>query len=297
LSVRIIEAREEIGHGAYEVAEGPIWDDRFEVLRWVDLNHGTVHGHDLAGEPLPVIDLGQHVGFVVPTGESQLLAGVRDGFALVDVEDGSWVLRQDLELDRGHMRLNDGKADQQGRLWAGTMGIENPGPEGTLYRLDRDWSVHPELTGLTIANGLGWSPDGRTMYFTDTAWGRIDAFDYDPDTGDVANRRVFVEVAADLGSPDGFTVDEEGCLWVALWLGGAIHRFTPAGELDTIVRIPAVEASSCVFGGPGREDLFITSAAYQLDERQLADHPRSGRIFTCRPGVTGMRTDSFVPAG
>jgi sugar lactone lactonase YvrE len=191
--------------------------------------------------------------------------------------------------------MNDGKADSAGRLWVGTMGIDDPQPEGTLYRLDNDWAVHAKIEGLTIPNGIGWSPDGSTMYFTDTTWGRIDSFSYDCSTGELGNRRTFVEIPSAAGQPDGLTVDEDGCVWVGLWYGAAVHRYAPTGRLDTIVRIPALQATSCVFGGTDRQDLFITSASLRLTAQENSDHPRSGRVFTCRPGAIGVRTDPFIP--
>src|SRR6185312_8175453 len=149
-----------------------------------------------------------------PFGDEQLLAGVRDGFAVVGL-DGSMALEVELERDRPHLRVNDGKADPAGGVWAGTMGIDDPGPDGTLYRLAPDWSVQARLTGLTVPNGIGWSPDGTRMYFTDTTWSRIDAFDYDAPSGQTTDRRTFAEIPAALGLPDGLTVDEDGCVWVA----------------------------------------------------------------------------------
>ncbi|HVO53019.1 MAG TPA: SMP-30/gluconolactonase/LRE family protein [Solirubrobacterales bacterium] len=296
MNVRILEAREEIGDVVCEIAEGPIWDGRFELLRWVDLNRGLVHAFDPARGQLPSWQLGQHVGFVVPLGEDRLLAGLRDGFAVVGA-DGRCELSLELEADRPWMRINDGKADPAGRVWAGTMGIESPGSEGTLQRLERDWSVRSELRDLTIPNGIGWSADAATMYFTDTSWGRIDAFDYDLERGALSGRRTYVELSRRDGQPDGLTVDQDGCVWVALWYGGAVHRYTPDGRLDTVVRIPALQATSCVFGGSGLRQLFVTSAAYGLTDTEREDHPRSGRVFVCDPGVAGLPTEAFAPVG
>jgi sugar lactone lactonase YvrE len=293
VSVRVIDAREEVGEVVCELAESPIWDDRFDLLRWVDLDRGQIHGHSAGGGQLPPIDVGQNVGFILPSGEDRLLAGLRDGFATVGLE-GQVELEVELEVERPQMRMNDGRADAAGRVWAGTMGIRNPQPEGALYRLDRDWTVTPELVDLTIPNGLGWSPDASTMYFTDSTWGRIDAFEYDLDTGSTGGRRACVEIPAEAGMPDGFTVDAEGCIWVALWCGSAVHRYTPEGRLDTVVRVPALQTTSCVFGGPDLRELYITSARLDMTEQQLADHPRSGRVFVCQPGVEGRPTQPFV---
>jgi len=295
--VRIIDAGEQVCDVVCEVAEGPIWDGRFDVLRWVDINRGLVHGWSPAEGPQATIDLGQHVGFVVPEGEDRLLAGVRDGFALVELDGGAMTLVRPVEQDRPHFRMNDGKADPAGRVWGGTMGIDELEPAGALYRLDGDWSVEAPLTDLTIPNGIGWSPDGSTMYFTDSTWGRIDAFAYDLASGTATERRTFVEIPADAGLPDGLTVDEDGCVWVALWYGAAVHRYTPDGRLDTVVRVPAAQATSCVFGGTDGQDLFITSGQLDISEQARADHPLSGRVFTCRPGAVGLRTDAYAPSG
>jgi sugar lactone lactonase YvrE len=296
VSIRIIEALEQIDAGVCEVGEGPIWDDRFDALRWVDLTAGLVHGHDAVAGQLPALELGQPVGFVVPTGTDELLAGVREGFARVSL-DGAMRLARAVEPDRPHMRMNDGKADPAGRVWAGRMAAADPGPEGALHRLDADWSLTAQLTGLTIPNGIGWSPDGSRMYFTDTTWGRIDAFAYDLATGELGDRGTFAEIPAEAGQPDGLTVDADGCVWIALWTGAAVHRYTPEGRLDTIVRTPAPLTTACAFGGKDHKDLFITSARLGLTEQDLADHPRSGRVFTCRPGVAGLRPNPFRPRG
>src|SRR5262245_42287349 len=160
MTVRVIEATEEVGGTQCGLGEGPMWDDRFGVLRWVDINAGLVLGFSADEGDLDPIDVGQPVGFVVPTGGDQLLAGLRDGFALVG-PDGV-CLALELERDRPEMRINDGKADPAGRVWAGTMRTDATGATGTLYRLDTDWSVTQQLTGLGISNGIGWSPDGAT---------------------------------------------------------------------------------------------------------------------------------------
>jgi sugar lactone lactonase YvrE len=294
MTVRVIDVKEAIGSVVSEVGEGPIWDGRFDVLRWVDINKGFVHTFSPEAGPLDRFELGQDVGFVVPLGSTQLLAGVRQGFAVLD-GDGS--LQVVVPIARGlpHMRLNDGKADPAGRVWAGTMGIEDPGSDGSLYCLGRDWSLQLRLQSLTIPNGIGWSPDGATMYFTDTTWGRVDAFDYELTTGTMGQRRSFVTLPASSGMPDGLTVDEEGCIWLALWGGGAVHRYTPDGRLDTVLRVPAAQVTSCVFGGRDHRELFITSASLNLTSKEKDDYPRAGSVFVCQPGVKGLRTDPYMP--
>jgi len=295
MSTRVLHAREEVGDVVCELGEGPVWDVRVDRLRWVDLLRGLIHSYSPSDGRSTLLEVGQPVGFIVPVGVGQLLAGLRDGFALI-ASDGTTTLECELERDRPYMRMNDGKADSAGRVWAGTMGSTELRHDGTLYRLNCDWSVDPQLRQLTIPNGIGWSPDGATMYFTDSHWNRIDAFSYDTATGEITDQRVFVDIPADLGAPDGFTIDEDGCVWVALWQGAAVHRYTPHGRLDTIIRVPAYLTTSCVFGGSDRRALFITSANAFLTERQQSEYPRSGRVFTSTPAPTGLPGNAFVPA-
>lgn len=295
---RTIQVVDVVSDISSEVGEGPVWDERSEVLRWVDVFNGVVHGHDPHGGDLPSFDLGHPVGFLVPFGDHDFLAGVRDGFAVMDAHGG---LEMKLEIGSdgsgSKMRMNDGKADPFGRVWAGRMNSVDPiGPEGALFRLDSQWNLTLHLDRLRMPNGIGWSPAGTTMYFTDTTWGRIDAFDYDPITGEATRRRQFVEIPPEAGAPDGLTVDEEGCVWVALWGGGAVHRYTPKGRLDSVIRIPALHATSCTFGGADRRDLYITSARFRLTPEEAQLFPNSGKVFRARPGVAGMRTNAFASA-
>lgn len=286
MSIRVLDARDELSEVVCEVAEGPMWDARSESLVWVDINAGLIHRHSSHLGQLDAIDVGQHVGFVVPCGASGYVAGLRDGFAFVG-DEGTARVVVDVQRAKTHLRMNDGKTDPAGRIWAGTMGIDDPQPEGSLYCLDTAGEMRVAVTGLTIPNGIDWSPDQRSMYFTDTTWGRIDKFDYDVEAGTISDQRVFVDVPRDLGLPDGLAVDDEGCVWVALWYGGAVHRYTPEGRLDTVVRIPALQATSCAFGGAAGDELYITSANQRLTPQEAIDHPRSGRVFVCRPGAAG----------
>ena len=293
MAERTVEATEQVGDIACEIGESPIWDERFGVLRWVDIRAGKIHSYNPASGQLPSIQLNQQIGFIVPFGSEELLGGLPLGLAAIGLA-GEIAYKCSIDADRPRMRMNDGKADPEGRLWAGRMSADEPKPEGGLYRIQRDWTVDTQLARLTIPNGIGWSPDVSVMYFTDTTWDRIDSFSYDIATGQIADRRTFVEIPPEHGHPDGFTVDEDGCLWVALWCGAAVHRYTPEGHLDTIVRVPALQTTSCVFGGPDRRHLFITSARYRLTGTEAVSHPRSGLVFVCEPGSAGLQTDPFI---
>lgn len=278
-----------------ELGEGVIWDAGSQRLVWVDITRGLIHEMSADGR-CRSSDAGQHVGAVAPRGHGGhggLVLAVRSGFAALD-GDGTISMIAHVEADAGGNRMNDGGCDPQGRFWAGTMAYaETPGA-GSLYRLDQDGTVHRMLTGTAVSNGLGWSPDGRTMYYIDTPTHGVDAFAFDPRTGAIAGRRRLVTVDPADGSPDGMTVDDEGFLWVALWGGGAVRRYQPDGTLDTVVRVAASKVTSCAFGGADRGDLYITTASTGLSPERLAAEPHAGGLFRCRPGVTGPPATPFT---
>lgn len=161
---------------------------------------------------------------------------------------------------------------------------------GALYRLDPDLSVHVVLENVTISNGLAWSPDGSLAYYNDTATHRTDVFDYDGESG-LTGRRPFVDLSAEAENPDGLTVDEEGCVWVAFYGGGAVRRYTPDGALDEVVEVPARQVTACTFGGPGMDELFITTSREGLEP---GDDPLAGSLFRAVPGVKGLPVREFA---
>jgi sugar lactone lactonase YvrE len=266
-----------------EHAEGPFWHDG--RLGWVDIMAGRLWLAGFDGETLTdprSYDVGRPLGAAVPRAGGGWLLAAGTAFLTLD-EDGTVTpLTEDL-ADASVVRMNDGKCDPAGRFWAGTMAFDERPKAGSLYVFDG--SVRTVLEGVTISNGLAWSPDHRTMYYIDTPTGRVDAFDYDEDGGEVSGRRPFAEVEG--GHPDGMTLDDEGCLWVALWGGGAVRRFDPSGRPAGTVRLPVTNVSSCCFGGPGGTTLFITTSQQGLSPEQRAAEPGAGRIFRVEPGVSG----------
>ncbi|MFE3195800.1 SMP-30/gluconolactonase/LRE family protein [Nocardia sp. NPDC059240] len=185
-------------------------------------------------------------------------------------------------------RLNDAKVDPRGRLLAGTMAEEGGVGGSALYRVDPDGTLSMLRTGVTISNGLGWSPDGRTLYYADSPTRRVDAFDYDLDSGTIGAGRPFAYFAD--GDPDGLTVDAEGNVWVAVWGAGQVRAFDPDGTLRTTVEVGPSQVSSCTFAGPDLDVLVITTAA----EREAAREPHAGSLFTCVPGVIGRPATPFA---
>jgi sugar lactone lactonase YvrE len=190
------------------------------------------------------------------------------------------------------VRMNDGACDPQGRFWAGTMAHDESPGAGVLYRLELDGRCTTVLAGLTISNGIGWSPDGTAMYLSDSGTGTIERFDFDGATGDIVGRRVIVEISEPGVAPDGLTVDAEGGIWVALWDGGAVRRYTSEGSLLATVPVPVDRPTSCAFGGPDLTTLFITTARHGLDETALARQPDAGRVFRVDGSASAARRDA-----
>lgn len=277
-----------------EIGECPVWDDETATLVWVDQPRGVVHRFD----PVTGIDeqlvVGQPVGAVALRKSGGLVLALRDGFGLVDADGGEMRLVCETELERTDTRMNDGKCDSAGRFWAGTMALDYTPGAGTLYRLDPDLTATAIVHDVTCSNGLAWSPDDRTMYFVDSFASGVDAFDFDPADGSVENRRRLVEIDPSEGQPDGMTIDRDGFLWVALWGGSCVRRYAPDDTLDACVRVPVAQVTSCAFGGPGLDDLYITSAGDGLTSDGWSVQPQAGGLFRASPGVGGAATRRFA---
>jgi sugar lactone lactonase YvrE len=281
-----------VPHDTY-LGEGPVWDPRIGRLLWVDIPHGTLFVTDPADGSTTQRDLGTAVGVVLPRASGGYVAALQDGFYLLP-EEGEAELIAPVEASDPATRMNDGETDPQGRLWAGTMGWHAEPGRGSLYRLDASGRVTRMVEGVSISNGLGWSPDGLTMYYVDTPTYRIDRFDFDPASGDISDRREFVTIRHGGGRPDGLTVDSEGAVWVATWPGHAVHRYLPDGSLDAVIPLPVSNVSSCEFGGADLLDLYITTAWELLSEEEHAAQPLAGSLFRARLEVPGRPRVPFA---
>lgn len=270
-----------------------MWDSRSCWLLWVDILAGNIHRYDTNDEDTSVVSVGQEVGALVPRAAGGYALAVRDGFAALD-DDGVVNLIAEVEAEEPANRMNDGKCDRAGRLWASTMAFDASPERGTLYRLAADGTVVKMLTGLTIGNGLAWSADDRAFFFIDTMTHGIDAFDFDLDGGTIGNRRQVVKIAESDGLPDGMCIDAEGALWVALYGGGAVHRYSPAGELLAVVRLPVPNPTCPTFGGADLQDLYITTAWAGMDEQARDQAPQSGGLFRVQTQIQGVEPFAFA---
>jgi sugar lactone lactonase YvrE len=279
-----------------ELGEGPVWDDRTGRLHWVDIRAGLVHRWSPADGSDLVIETGQPVGAVALGAQGGLVLAVHDGFALIPA--GAERVEQLIAVEQeiAANRMNDGGCDPAGRFWAGTMSTENVPGAGSLYCLEQaNGALLPRrvLGGLTIANGIDWSPDGQRMYYIDSPTQRIDVFDFDMESGAVANRRPFAEIPAREGLPDGMTVDAEGGVWVALFRGGRLRRYSPMGEIKQEIEVPVTLVTSAAFGGTDMGDLYITTARHRLTPEERVSQTHAGSLFCCRPGPTGRPSFRF----
>jgi len=275
------------------VGEGPTWDAEAYKLIWIDIVGNIVHRYNPTTGEDESIDVGQPVGAAAPRAAGGIVLALRDGFGILDIASGDVQMIAHTEADNPGNRMNDGACDSAGRFWAGTMSFDVEPGAGALYRLDTDHRVTKVLGCVTISNGLGWSLDDAKMYYIDSPTQGVDVFDYDPSSGQVENRRRLIDIPEQVGLPDGMMVDAEGFLWVALFGGGAVHRYSAEGRLDRVIDLPASQITKCVFGGEDLSDLYITSAAYKLSKKELEDQPHAGALFRCRPGPRGRPSYSF----
>jgi sugar lactone lactonase YvrE len=264
--------------------EGPVWSPRWGGLRWVDMLAGDVLslGTDGSIERRHVSEI---AAALRPRRNGGAVIGIERGFALED-PDGAVRPLDEVWSDTS-VRMNEGGCDPDGRFYCGSMAYDQRDGAGSLYRLDPDGTVHVMLERLTVSNGLEWSPDGALAYHNDTATYSIDVYRYDSDAG-LTDRRLF---AALDHRPDGLTVDAQGGVWTALSDGGAVHRYTPDGELDAVIELPARKVTACTFGGAAMDELFITTSREGLAP---GDDPLAGALFRAVPGVRGVPVREFA---
>ena len=278
-----------------ELGEGPLWVPTEQALYWVDILNHLIFRYEPATGARHVFDPGVAVTVLARRVAGGFVAGTARGFAFWDGRTEKLEFIANPEAARPHIRFNDGATDARGRFWAGTMnGQDGSLPDGSLYRLDPDRSVRRMATGFTVYNGTAFSPDYRTMYFTDTFRRVIMAYDFDLEAGAIGNPRPFVHVPEEEGYPDGHTVDSEGFLWSTHWAGWRVTRYDPSGKKERDIRLPVPNVTCCAFGGPAMDELYLTTARTTLDEARRKQHPQAGDLFRVKVGVKGMARPPFA---
>ncbi|WP_406351967.1 SMP-30/gluconolactonase/LRE family protein [Streptomyces sp. NBC_00658] len=265
------------------LGEGPTWDTAAQRLIWVDILGSRIHTYDPVTGRRTVMVTEQHVGAAKPRTDGGLVVNLRDGVGIYDFTGFRWLHRDVVPGRRG----NDAAVAPDGSLWTGTMRYDEARGGGTLSRIAPDGTAATVLDDVAVSNGTGWSPDGRLMYYIDSPTRSIDVFDVGADQLPI-NRRKLASV--DEGFPDGLTVDADGCVWVALWDGGAVRRYTPDGELDRVIELPVLRPTACAFGGADLTDLYITTARTGLE----APHPLSGSVLVVPGAGKGLAQPAFA---
>jgi len=291
------------------IGEGPWWDSRASLLYWLDIQGRRLHVYDPDQASDRSVTLSERPGAVVGRQSGGLLMAMEHGFAFVDPNTGAATPILNPEPDKPGNRFNDGKCDSYGRFWAGTMDDAEKERSGAFYRLDADLSCTRLFGGVGISNGFAWSPDDKYLYYIDTPTRRIDAFDFDPETGGLSNRRVAFEVPLGMGFPDGMTVDEEGMLWVALWMGwGGVFRGdyragSTGARVDPAAVLPHREARRSRrphlvlrFRGQGARQALHHDGEHRRrrrGRRRSGGSAPCGRAFRLRAGPKGSRFGPF----
>jgi D-xylonolactonase len=282
-----LNARVVPGSGRAALGEGPLWSAQRNAVLWVDILGRRVRQLSLATGEVAAWQLPEPIGWLIErAGRTDFIAGLASGFAELSLDPLLIRAIADPEPDRVENRMNDAKADVLGRIWAGTMPFSCEGASGSLYRLDPDFGITRVDEPYTIANGPAIAPDGGWLFHTDTALSTIFRFVVNDD-GSLGPRRPHIVFPDDWGTPDGMTLDADGCLWVAHWGTGQVSRFDPAGARVSAIRLPASQITSMTFAGPDLDRMFVTSAADGVDE------PEAGALFEVDPGCCGLPTLTF----
>ncbi|MGN4422667.1 SMP-30/gluconolactonase/LRE family protein [Bacillus cereus group sp. MYBK30-1] len=276
------------------LGEGPCWNEKKQILYWVDIIEKKLCLYNPANNTNRVITLDQQIGCVVPCLDSVVLLAMERGFYSLNLNTEKLTHIYDPEPNLLKNRFNDGKCDPAGRFWAGTTDLYGISGAGSLYCLNNNYSVEKKVSHVNTSNGLAWSPDYAYLYFIDTPTKKVVRYHYDIHTGVISNPTDVITFPANDCLPDGMTIDEEGCLWIAHWGGSKITRWNPlTGEQILSIPIPALYVTSCTFGGSNLTDLYITTARTRMTDEELKQYPHAGGIFRIQTNVKGCPTYSF----
>ncbi len=275
------------------LGETPVWDEKEGVLWWIDIYKPTLNRFDPKSGRNHEITLDQNIHAIAMRRSGGLVGSFQHGIGFVDPASGAITTVAD-PIGEVLAKFNDGKCDRGGRFWTGSMSNDWVTPVGCLFRFDADRKVRIMDTGFKLSNGMGWSPDDRTMYFTDFGQSTIFAYDYERSTGAITNRRPLIVVPENEGIPDGMTVDAEGNLWVALWDGWGVAQYDPSGRRILKVSFPVQRPTSCMFGGDSLQTLYVTSAWMQLSDHEREAQPLAGALFAIDTDIHGLPESRFA---
>ena len=277
------------------IGESPLWNVAEQRLYWLDIQRKLIHRLDPATRKNETFELPDLVTCLAFRKAGGLILTMRKQFAFFDPDSGKFEPLAGVESDQPDNRFNDGRVDPQGRFWAGTMSTKKwTSPVGHFYRFDSSLRPQQMLDKVACSNGVAWSPDGKTMYYTETGKQSIEQFDFDGDTGTIGNRRPFVYVEPSTNSfPDGISVDSEGFVWSNHVGVGLIVRYDPTGKIERQVQFPAPRATACTFGGANMTTLYVTTSRETMDALQLLAYPLSGSVFAVETGIRGIEPTAF----
>lgn len=271
------------------LAEGPVW--HHDRLWWVDIERGEIHAFDPSTAADQVWKFPHKIGFIIPSVRGDFIIGSDQGLFRFSPETEPLTPIAHPEKGIPGNRFNDAKCDPDGRLWAGTMAMDETPSRGALYRIDSDLRVSRTVPKVSISNGLAWSPNGRTMYYIDSPTRRVDAFDFEPTSGEVSGRRTIIEITD--GFPDGMCIDQLGNLWIAIWGGWCVACHEPRrGKRIAKIQVPAEYVTSCCFGP--RNTLFITTSSRDVVDSTRDKQPLAGGLFSAQIEVSGPVPPSFA---
>lgn len=276
------------------LGEGAFWDHQNKKLFWVDIEGKALHIYNPDKKNNQSFTLPSRIGTVVPQTDSTAVLALEDGIYRFSFNSRGLELLSNVEADVPDNRFNDGKCDPAGNLWVGSMRRDESKPTAALYKVEPDGTTTKMVQEVTISNGIVWSGDQRTMYYIDTPTLTIKAYDYDPELATISNERVAVRIPSSLGFPDGMAIDERDNLWVGLWNGNAVGCFDPgSGKLVKKINVPSHNVTSCAFGGPELDKLYITTARVDMSAEELELYPLAGSLFVADPGVKGVKSPFF----
>lgn len=284
---------ETIWNGPNALGEGPMWHPQEKVLYWIDIAKPSLHRLNPVTGDYQHWEMPDFIGSVVPREKGGVVVTVGNAVFTVEIPSGNMEKIAAIKPWNDELRMNDGKCDRRGRFWIGVANLDVKNPKGGLYRLDPDGKITQMEAGITISNGLGFSPDDKTFYYTDGLKYCIYQYDFDLKKGTISNRRPFVQLKKSPIEPDGLTVDSEGYVWEAQWNSGKIFRYSPDGKEDKVIDMPVKRPTSCIFGGPNLDRLYVTSCSQSIGETTTLSPP-AGAVFAIDVDVKGFPEPSFA---